>query len=156
MPEFTAITSQEQLDNIIGERLKRSEEKWKTKYTNYSSPDDVNAIKGDYEKQINDLTSALEGANKKLANHDKELAERDTKIRAYETRSVKNRIAHESGLSYEAIEFLKGETEEEIKQSADTLKALMGTHRSAPEFIPTEPVENGNTAFRNLAKNLSK
>ena len=32
MSEFTAITSQEPLDAVIGDRLKRSEEKWAKKF----------------------------------------------------------------------------------------------------------------------------
>ena len=77
MSDFTTITSQEQLDTVIADRLKRNEEKWAKKYEGYLSPDDVTKKCGDYEKQIADLTNALDGANKKAASYDKEIAEKN-------------------------------------------------------------------------------
>ena len=59
MSDFTAITSQEQLDAVIGDRLKRSEEKWQKKYEGYISPDDFNAKTSDLQKQLTDATNAL-------------------------------------------------------------------------------------------------
>lgn len=136
MSEFTAITTQEQLDAIIGERIKRERETAAKKYEGYISPEDLKTMKADHEKQIGDLNLALKNANEKSAGHEKEIADRDSKIKAYETASVKSRIAHEVGLSYDAIDFLKGEDEDSIRKSAESLKSLVGTKPAAPLANP--------------------
>lgn len=136
MADFTPIETQEQLDSIIGERLKRERETVSKKYEGYISPDDYKNKTADMEKQIGDLNNALNEANKKASNHEKEIAERDSKIKAYETASVKSRIAHETGLSYEAIDFLKGEDEDSIRKSAESLKSLVGVKKEPPLANP--------------------
>lgn len=130
MSEFTPITTQEQLNEIIGERVS----KVKLKYEGYISPDELNKIKADYDKQIADMNSAAEASAKKYADFDKQLADRDAKIKGYESHSVKTRIAHELGLPYGAAEYLKGDDEKSIKESAEAFKSLLGTNnrRSAP------------------------
>ena len=137
MGDFTPIETQEQLDAVIGERIKRERETSAKKYEGYLSPDDFKSKTADYEKQIGDLTNALKEANDKAANHEKEIADRDTKIKAYETASVKSRIAHEIGLSYDAIDFLKGDDEDSIRKSAESLKSLVGSNKqTAPLANP--------------------
>lgn len=156
MSEFVAITSQEQLDAVIGDRLKRSEEKWQKKYEGYISPDDFNAKTSDLQKQLTDATNALDGASKKIATHEKEIAERDSKIKGYEVSALKHRIAHDNGLSYDAVDFLQGEDEESIKASADKFKTLMGKSHSTPEFKNEPEVSNSNNAsIKKLAQSLS-
>lgn len=157
MSEFTAITSQEQLDAVIGDRLKRSEEKWQKKFEGYLSPDEVNARTSELEKQFNDATAALDGINKKVAGYEKDIAEKDSKIKSYEISAMKHRIAHENGLSFDAVDFIQGDDEESIKASADKFKSLMGKQHSAPEFRNEPDVSNsGNTSIKKLAQSLSK
>lgn len=136
MSDFTVIETQEQFDAAIGERIKREKETLGKKYEGYISPDDFKTKTAEYDTTIGDLNKQLEEANKKIANHDKELAERDTKIKAYESHSVKTRIAHETGLSYEAIDFLKGDDEDSIRKSAEALKSLTGKQPAPPLANP--------------------
>lgn len=138
MGDFTPIETQEQLDAVIGERIKRERETSAKKYEGYLSPDDFKSKTADYEKQIGDLTNALKEANDKAANHEKEIADMDTKIKAYETASVKSRIAHEIGLSYDAIDFLKGDDEDSIRKSAESLKSLVGSNKHAAPLANPE------------------
>lgn len=156
MSEFTAITSQEQLDAVIGDRLKRSEEKWAKKYEGYLSPDEVNAKTSELEKQFSDATAALDGANKKVAGYEKDIAEKDSKIKGYEISAMKHRIAHENGLSFDAVDFIQGNDEESIKASADKFKSLMGKQHSTPEFKNEPDVSNSNSSMKKLAQSLSK
>lgn len=157
MSDFTAITSQEQLDAVIGDRLKRSEEKWQKKYEGYLSPEDVNAKTSELQKQLTDATNALDSANKKMASHEKELAERDGKIKGYEVSALKHRVAHENGLSYDAVDFIQGNDEESIKASAEKFKSLMGKSHSTPGFSNEPDVSNSKEAsIKKLAQSLSK
>ena len=84
-----------------------------------------------------------------------EVAKLNSKIKGYETESVKTRIAHETGLSYEAIEFLKGDDEDSIRKSAESLKGLVGMTNVTP-LASTEGSSGDATdaALRNTLKVL--
>lgn len=155
MAEFTVIETQEQLDSIVGERLKRERETTSKKYEGYISPEDFKNKTSDMEKKIGDLEKSLGNANSQIANHNREIAERDTKIKAYETASVKSRIAHETGLSYDAIKFLQGEDEDSIRKSAESLKSLVGTKKVPPLADPEGFVgEDKDAALRKTLRSL--
>ena len=132
MSEFKVIETQEQLDAVIGERIKKAKESAEKKYEGWTSPDDLKAITDGHSAKLAELNESLKTANEKIANHDKELADRDGKIKKYETDSVKTRVAHELGLSYEAVEFLRGDDEDAIRKSAESLKGLVGASNVAP------------------------
>lgn len=155
MEDFKTIETQEQLDAVIGDRIKRERETLAKKYEGYLSPEDFKAKTDDYDKQIGDLNKALNDANEKIAGHGKELEERDNKIKAYETHSVKTRIANETGLSYEAVDFLKGDDEDSIRKSAEALKALSG-RQAPPPLASTEGmrVEDKDAHLRNTLRKL--
>lgn len=102
---FTPITSQEELNRVIGERLKRVE----SKYADY---DDLKAKADKYaefeESQKTELQKALERA---------EAAEK-ARTEAEQT-ALKVRIATEEGV---IPEVLTGSTEEEMRATAQKLK----------------------------------
>lgn len=155
MADFEPITTQEQLDKIIGDRLKREKESTAKKYEGYLSPDDVANLKAGYDKQIADLQSASDAQAKKYEKYDKDLAERDAKIKQYETASVKARVAHETGLSYDAIQFIQGDDEDSIKASAQSLKTLMGQAKPAPAPLADPDKSGGGKAdYKSLLHNL--
>lgn len=155
MSEFKVIESQEQLDAIIGERIKKNKETLEKKYAGYLSPEDFEAKKTDYETRLGDMDKAIKEANEKIAGHDKLMAEKDARIKQYESHSVKSRIAHEMGLSYEAIDFIKGEDEDSIKKSAESLKTLVGNTTTAP-LASTETALGSATdaALKNTLRGL--
>lgn len=105
MAELTPITTQEQLDKVIDDRLKREKESTikKMQEDGRMSKDDIAKVKVGYEKQIADMSAAADEQAKKYAKYEKKLADRDAKIKNYETASVKARGAHEAGLSYESV-----------------------------------------------------
>lgn len=149
----TPITTQEQFDEAIKERLSRESKK----YEGYTSPKDLEKLKADYDKQIGDLNGALSAANEKAAKHDQDIAERDAKIKGYETNSVKMRIAHEAGLPYEMYSRLTGETEDEIKKDAESLSKLMKSGTQAPPPASAEKVtatDSTTAAYRGMLKSM--
>lgn len=152
MGDFQKIETQEQLDALINEKIKQEREVIGKKYEGYISPED-------YNKQIGDLNKELKEAKEKIAGHDKTIAEKDAKIKAYESRSLKSRIAHEIGLSYDAIDFISGDDEASIKKSAESLKALVGSSQTqVPPLADTEDNAGNDkdAALRNTLKNLNK
>ncbi len=151
---FTPITTQEAFDAAISDRLKREKEK----YTEYTSPKDLEKIRSDYDKQIADLNKSLEDQAKKYADYDKNIADRDAKIKGYETASVKTRIAHELGLPYGAADYLKGDDEKSIKESAEAFKKMVGTNRRStpPEHNPEPSTgDSKKEAYKQLLDKIS-
>lgn len=146
MSEFTAITTQEEFDSRIRERLRQKDEAVAKKYEGYMSAEDVEKLKAGYDKQISDLTHALEDQTKEKETWEKTLAEKDVAIKAYESHSVKTRIANEVGLPYDAIDFIKGEDEADIRASAEALKSLTKTSRTMPLANPEPQVGNASNA----------
>ena len=139
---FTPITNQDDLNKIIGSRVKSLKKEHAQQVA-------------DLEKQIADLTSAADASAKKYADFDKQLAERDAKIKGYESHSVKQRIAHEYGLPYGSADYLKGDDEKSIKESAETFKSLMGSNRKAAPQASTEtPTDQTTAAYRQVLANL--
>ena len=129
MADFTVIETQEQFDAAIKDRLGREKAKHAEELAGY---DETKAKLSDAEKQIAELTDALTAANEKISGFGDQIAERDSKIADYATRAAKTQIAHEMGLSFDAIDFLKGDNEDEIRKSAESLKSLVGASKVAP------------------------
>lgn len=146
MAEFTAITTQEEFDAAIKSRLERERNKYSEQLAGF---DETKNQLAEAQKQINDLSNALKDANDKVANHDAEIAERDTKIRSYEIDSVKTKVANEMGLSYEAIGFIQGDDEDTIRKSAEGLKNLVGTKAVAPLKSDEPSIANDSEAQKN-------
>lgn len=154
MSEFKIIESQEQLDAIIGERLKRERDTISKKYESYISPEDYSVKKAEYEGQINNLNNSLNEINLKIANFETQIAEKDKQIKAHESFSVKTRIANELGLSFDAVNFLQGDDEATIRQSAETLKRIVGNTNVAPLGSTENGAVSEDAALLNVIKNL--
>ena len=156
--DFTPITTQEQFESAIKDRLNREKDSIGKKYEGYTSPADLEKIKSDYSKQIAELTKASEEQSKKYADYDKKIAERDAKIKGYESASVKTRIAHETGLPYELASRLSGDDEDSIRKDAENLAKLIGKqpHQTVPLASGDDDTgkESKNSALKALAKGL--
>lgn len=156
MADFTPISTQEEFDAMVKDRLARAEERYAKKYEGYMSSDDVAKLKTGYEQQISGLQKSADDNAKKYADYDKQLAERDAKIKSYETASVKARIAHETGLTYDAIEFLQGDDEKAIKESAEKLKKLQGGTGPLPLADHDQTGgTNKDAAYKKMLANLT-
>lgn len=126
MAEFTPITTQEEFDSRISERLQRERAKYsdyedlKNKAEQYKDYDDLKKSVETLTGEKNTLQESLNAANSTIE-------EQKTTIKGYETGSVKTRIAHELGIPYPMIDRLKGETEEDIRKDAESIRKLIGT-----------------------------
>lgn len=135
---FEPIETQEQLDSIIKDRVARAKESaLKEAAEKYADYDELKAKAESLTTQVTDLTNALDKATSTSGESEKTIAELTAKVAKYETDSVKTRVAHELGLDYNAIQFIQGEDEEAIKDSANSLLSLVGK-QTAP-LASTEP-----------------
>lgn len=132
-----AITTQEELDALIGERLKRDREAQAKKYDGWLSPAAQADAAKESKKQLDELTRQLEDQAKKAAAGEEQLAALQAQNHKYETDSVKRRVAREVGLDWALAERLNGETEDDIRADAESLKTLV-KRRDAPPLLTYE------------------
>lgn len=149
MSDFTVIETQEQLDKVIGERIKRERETTEKKFEGYMSPEEA------AEKYKEYLSP--EDEKKKYEGYlsPEEVAKKDAKIRSYETASVKTRIANEVGLPYEMAARLSGEDEDAIRKDAQALQKLMGRKPAAPLADPESNKETKDAGLRAMLQQLN-
>lgn len=153
--EFKTIETQEELDAIIKARLDRNTktvtDEVKKSYDGYLSPDEAKKLTAQTEglrQQVNALTAQL--TEKETA-----ITDLTAKNKAYETASVKARIAHEKGLPFELAERLSGETEQDIEADAEKLAQFITPADSrqapAPLFAPQGAKGNADPVMADLA-----
>ena len=149
--EFTPINTQEEFDARIGARLQREREK----YSDYDDLKAKAAQMSDYE-ELKKKTSQYEADNTSLKT---QLEEANTKIKGYESHSVKQRIAREVGIPLEMADRLTGDDEEAIRKDAESLKPFVGSGvRTLPLHESEKPTDTDSlkAAYRELSQKLKK
>lgn len=146
---FEPIMTQEALDAIISDRLKREREKTAEKYADY---DAVKAKAADYEKQLNGMNKQLET----LGEKEKEIESLKAANQKYETDSVKTRLAHEAGLPYGSTKYISGTTEEEIKASIADFQTFTKSFAPVAPLASSEPKQTPEGAKMNALKRLNE
>ena len=132
--EFKPIETQEELDKIITTRLKRERESTEKKFEGWISPED-------HQRGLEEANKAFIDYKEAHKDDEQTIADLTAKNKAYETASLKSRIAHEVGLSYEWISRISGDDEKSIREDAESLKKLVGT--GSNNLMPTKNSEAG-------------
>ena len=155
MADFKGINTQEELDAIIKERLGRSEQKVRDEFKGWTSPDDLKALNDAHAKAIEDLKATHAKELEKYAGYDEKFKTQDKEIHDLKVGSMKVKIANDKKLPYDAVEFLQGEDEKSITESADRLAKLSNQPRSFSYTRSTEDPDNtADTMWRTLASSL--
>ena len=156
MPEtgentFKPIETQEELDKIIKARLERDRETTAKLFEGYISPEE-------HQKALTDANQAFDDYKKAHEGDEATIKDLTAKNKAYETASLKSRIAHEVGLSYEWIGRISGDDEKSIREDAESLKKLVGSGQTV--VLPTKnPEANENTkdnAYKQVLSGITK
>lgn len=149
MSEFKPITTQEEFDAAIKERLSRE----KAKYSDY---DQLKSRVTELEEENVGLKSTIESTNQSKADADKQLEEMQKQIAGYETASLRTRVALQHGLPYDLADRLQGTDEESFKADAERLAGFMKRTQPVAPVRETEPVleKTENTLYKNLIQGL--
>lgn len=147
MSEFKEVKTQEELDAIIGNRLQRESEKYEDKI-----------------QKLNDQIASLEEDKKTLqgqiddhSNNLHKIQDLESKVKAYETNSVKMRIAHELGIPFELANRLTGEDEDSIRKDAEGMSKFMkGDNYVAPLSDPEGNQKIKNDGYKSLLEGLEE
>ena len=155
---FTPIETQEQLDAVIKDRVARAEksatEKTEEKYKDYISPEDFEAKTKELTDKNTELGNSLKNAEEERDKAKNDLTGLESKVKAYETASVKSRIAHELGIPYELANKLSGETEDEIRKDAEAMKPFISKKGTAPLRDPESGDSGSGSETRDSMKKL--
>lgn len=155
MSEFTVIETQEQLDKVIGDRIRRAEAKALEKYSDYESLKTQNA---DYVSQITQLQEQLQKQTETIDGNKAIVDELNAKVQAYESSSLKTKVALEMGLPYQMASRLSGSNEEEIRTDAKSMVELIGAQKPVAPIGSNEPVitDSKNAIWAKMASEISK
>lgn len=118
MSEFKTIETQEELDNIVKERIRREREK-------FGDYDELKKRVSELESENSALKSTVEENKQTRAGLDAQITELQGQVSNYETASLRTRIALQNGLPYDLADRLQGADEEELKADAERLAGFM-------------------------------
>lgn len=156
MSEFTPITTQEELNKIIGERVMQE----RRKYADYDSLKEKATAFDALKQKADGLETSVAGYTQQLSDFQKKLdeqtaamMEKDARLKGYETDSVKTRIAHELGIPYELATRLSGEDEKSIRKDAELLVSVIGRNNVAP-LASQEDAGTKKTAYAAVLSQL--
>ena len=141
MSEFKPITTQEEFDAAIKERLSRE----KAKYSDY---DQLKSLVEDLKKENVDLKSTIEADSQSKADADKQLEDLQNQIAGYETASLRTRIALQHGLPYDLADRLQGTDEESFKADAERLAGFIKRTQPVAPIRETEPQVGDNKTMQ--------
>ena len=148
---FKVIETQEELDNIVQERLDKVFKKHKgemveleKKFEGYLSPEDAQKLKASYEDKEKELNGSLSSKDEKYKEIEAKLAEANKKISGYELDSIRLKVALSNGIPYELAGKLEGKTEKELTTDAKKLASFMGQGtKNEPRFNPSDSDVDG-------------
>lgn len=132
MSEFKTIETQEELDNIVKERIRREREK-------FGDYDDLKKRVSELESENSALKSTVEDDKQTRAGLDAQITELQGQVSNYETASLRTRIALQNGLPYDLADRLQGADEEALKADAERLAGFMRPATHQAPLRDTEP-----------------
>lgn len=130
MSEFKIIETQEELDNIVKERIRREREK-------YSDYEELKNRVSELETENSALKTTVEDDKQTRAGLDAQITDLQGKVNNYETASLRTRIALQNGLPYDLADRLQGTDEASLTADAERLAGFM---RPAP--VPQAPLKD--------------
>jgi len=115
--------TQEELEKIIADRLERE----RRKYKDY---DELKKVAEEYKKMKEAQMTEEEKLQSKLAELEAAVLEKELEVQEAMIEKTKMKVAMEMGLPADALDFISGSTEEEIREAAEKFKNLLGGNYS--------------------------
>nr|DAN04159.1 MAG TPA: protein of unknown function (DUF4355) [Caudoviricetes sp.] len=152
--EFKAITTQEEFDKAIAERLKRQKESIFKEFEDYEQ---IKKERDNLQNELIELKKTSETYVAEKENHSKELEELNNKIKDYELNNMRMKIAIENNIPYSLADRLKGDDEESLANDAKSLAEFVSKNKNVAPLKSTEPkVDVKNASYKKLLENLEQ
>ena len=159
MADFKVIETQEDFDKAIKSRLAQKDRELAEQYKDYLSPEQVETLKGDFKKQLDEANELVEKAKKTMADKDKAVSELETRVANAESTLLKQKVAHANNLPLELANRLIGTSEEELTKDAESLAGLLKP-TSTPPLRTSEGAngitQNNNAQYMGLLSSLNE
>lgn len=154
MAEFNVIETQEQLDRVIGDRIRRAEEKAAEKYSDYET---VKTQNKELTDKIAQLTEQIRKQTEMIDGNKAVVDDLKAQVQTYESSSLKTKIALETGLPYQMADRLAGSDEEAIRKDAEAMVKLIGSQKPVAPLGSNEPTITNpeDAAWKKLAAELT-
>lgn len=151
---FKQIETQEELDQIITDRLNRQKASYEEKLTDY---DKIKQRNEELETENNKLQTSSAELAEKAKGYDQNIADLNAKIAGYETASMRNKVALAHGLPIDLADRLQGDDEEALTKDAERLASFIKkSEPNAPLRDPELPAQDDKTkAYKDLISNLN-
>lgn len=156
MAEFKTINTQEEFDNAIKDRLNRAENKIREEYKGWTSPDDLKKITEKHGEELKALNTQHSKDMEKYAGYDEKFKDFESKIHGYEVSALKIKVALDKKLPPESVEFLQGEDEQSITESAERLAGLTAPHSVGFTRNTEKATDDKNSMWLELSQKLAK
>lgn len=132
MADFTPITTQEEFDKAIQERLSRKDRELADKYKDYLSPNQQEKLRKEYEEKLTKAAEDLKAIQDKQKEHDQTVSDLTKRAQTAENSLLKNQIAYEHKLPLELATRLVGDNKADLEKDAETLASLLKPQGAAP------------------------
>lgn len=129
MSEFKPIETQEELDHIIKERIRREREK-------FSDYEDLKTRVSELETENNGLKTTIGDFNQSKENTEKMIADLQAQVTGFESSALRTRIALQNGLHFDFADRLQGTDEESLNADAERLAGFIKSS------APVAPMKN--------------
>lgn len=151
------LFTQEEVNKLVGQARLEGKEIGRKEFEGYISQDDFTKKTADLNTQLSGLNDQIKTLTDEKTALETQLSEKAGLIAKYETDSVKTKVARELGLTYEAAEFLQGDTEEAIRKSGEALKGIVSKSFTPPAFN-SDPAPGGDekaNAWGQMSRDLT-
>lgn len=160
MAEFKPITTQEEFDSAIKSRIERAEKTTRetvtAEFNGFIAPAEIDKLKAEYQAKIEKLNADHAEQMKKYAGYDERFKAFETEINGYKIRDLKMKAATANKLPMDAIEFIQGEDETAINESAARLVNLTGGNHTFGMTRNTETKADGDAPLRELLAKMNE
>ena len=150
MADFKVIETQEDFDKAIKSRLAQKDRELAEQYKDYLSPEQVQGLKDELKKQLDEANEMVETAKASLAEKDKAVSDLESRAASAESALLKQKVAHANKLPLELADRLIGTNEEELSKDAETLASLLKPTNTPP----LRTTETGGTTTTNSNASL--
>lgn len=149
MSEFKTIETQEELDNIVKERIRREREK-------FGDYDELKKRVSELESENSALKSTVEDDKQTRAGLDAQITELQGQVSNYETANLRTRVALQNGLPYDLADRLQGVDEEALRADAERLAGFMRPATPPAPLRDTEPAigDDKTTQMKQMLREL--
>lgn len=163
MAEFAPITTQEEFDAAIKERLRRESEKFQGMAEENAALKKKEAehdqTVGELESRLKEYAEKLTAAEQQAGEHERLAGELGERIRLQQLEQTRMRVAIEAGLPLELAARLTGDTDEDIRSDATALARLIGNQVSVPlplKETAAHAADSTDAAYKALLNNLKE